>query len=82
VLYSAGYVHRDISVGNVLLCEGTAKISDLEYARPFEALVNAKGRTELSQPRNKELKTVRTHEIYVFSFTNAVLLGHPCFHGS
>ncbi|KAK0461953.1 uncharacterized protein EV420DRAFT_1330968 [Desarmillaria tabescens] len=30
------YVHRDISAGNIILCnDGTAKISDLEYAKKF-----------------------------------------------
>ncbi|KAK1228050.1 hypothetical protein PQX77_008929 [Marasmius sp. AFHP31] len=37
--YRAGYVHRDVSNGNLLLCEldgggYICKISDLEYARP------------------------------------------------
>jgi serine/threonine protein kinase len=61
VLYSAGYVHRDISTGNVLLCETGAKISDLEYARPFEILVNgedAQPQSRLHSPLRKELKTV------------------------
>ena len=39
ILWHAGYVHRDISTGNLLLCEtddgkSICKISDLEYARP------------------------------------------------
>ena len=39
VLWRAGYVHRDISMGNLLLCETAnkktvCKISDLEYAQP------------------------------------------------
>ena len=38
VFNAAGYVHRDISTGNLLLCETdgvrVCKISDLEYARP------------------------------------------------
>ena len=39
ILWHAGYVHRDISTGNLLLCETDdgkliCKISDLEYARP------------------------------------------------
>ncbi len=29
------YVHRDISAGNIILCNGTGKISDLEYAKKF-----------------------------------------------
>lgn len=61
-LYSAGYVHRDISTGNVLLCNGRGKISDLEYARPFEVLVStdngATTSTSLHKPQEKEFKTV------------------------
>ncbi|PBK77621.1 hypothetical protein ARMSODRAFT_1010272 [Armillaria solidipes] len=34
-LYIASYVHRDISSGNILLCSGRGKISDLEYAKLF-----------------------------------------------
>ncbi|KAJ8072281.1 hypothetical protein PM082_015840 [Marasmius tenuissimus] len=42
VFYHAGWVHRDVSVGNLLRCynraDGTyvCKITDLEYARPFQ----------------------------------------------
>ncbi|KAJ8072287.1 hypothetical protein PM082_015846 [Marasmius tenuissimus] len=42
VFYYAGWVHRDVSVGNLLRCynraDGTyvCKITDLEYARPFQ----------------------------------------------
>ncbi|KAL0065232.1 hypothetical protein AAF712_007743 [Marasmius tenuissimus] len=42
VLYYAGWVHRDVSVGNLLRCHNGAdgtyvcKITDLEYARPFQ----------------------------------------------
>ncbi|KAK1227040.1 hypothetical protein PQX77_010002 [Marasmius sp. AFHP31] len=44
--YRAGYVHRDVSSGNLLLCEldgggYICKISDLEYARPRMAPINA-----------------------------------------
>ncbi|KAK0190451.1 hypothetical protein F5146DRAFT_1223342 [Armillaria mellea] len=34
-LFKGHYVHRDISAGNILLCNGKAKISDLEYAKKF-----------------------------------------------
>ncbi|KAK0190693.1 hypothetical protein F5146DRAFT_1045365 [Armillaria mellea] len=32
-LYMGHYVHRDISAGNIIICDGRAKISDLEYAK-------------------------------------------------
>ncbi|PBK69877.1 hypothetical protein ARMSODRAFT_1018617 [Armillaria solidipes] len=34
-LYMGHYVHRDISAGNIIICEGRGKISDLEYAKKF-----------------------------------------------
>ncbi|KAK0190707.1 hypothetical protein F5146DRAFT_1000692 [Armillaria mellea] len=34
-LYLGQYVHRDISVGNIIICDGRGKISDLEYAKKF-----------------------------------------------
>ncbi|KAK0190698.1 hypothetical protein F5146DRAFT_1195064 [Armillaria mellea] len=34
-LYMGRYVHRDISAGNTIVCDGRAKISDLEYAKKF-----------------------------------------------
>ncbi|KAK0440942.1 uncharacterized protein EV420DRAFT_1769154 [Desarmillaria tabescens] len=34
-LFLGHYVHRDISAENILLCNGIAKISDLEYAQRF-----------------------------------------------
>ncbi|KAK0194219.1 hypothetical protein F5146DRAFT_1184019 [Armillaria mellea] len=34
-LYLGHYVHRDISAGNIILCNGMGKISDLEYAKKF-----------------------------------------------
>ncbi|KAK0491261.1 hypothetical protein IW261DRAFT_77791 [Armillaria novae-zelandiae] len=34
-LYLGHYVHRDISAGNIILCNGVGKISDLEYAKKF-----------------------------------------------
>ncbi|KAK0190699.1 hypothetical protein F5146DRAFT_1137526 [Armillaria mellea] len=34
-LYLGQYVHRDISAGNIIICDGIAKISDLEYAKKF-----------------------------------------------
>ncbi|PBL02809.1 hypothetical protein ARMGADRAFT_273017 [Armillaria gallica] len=34
-LYMGHYVHRDIFAGNIILCNGVGKISDLEYAKKF-----------------------------------------------
>ncbi|KAG7449398.1 uncharacterized protein BT62DRAFT_929364 [Guyanagaster necrorhizus] len=34
-LYKGYYVHRDISAGNIILCNGMGKISDLEYVKRF-----------------------------------------------
>ncbi|KAK0499818.1 hypothetical protein EDD18DRAFT_1249829 [Armillaria luteobubalina] len=34
-LYFGHYVHRDISAGNIIVCNGVGKISDLEYAKKF-----------------------------------------------
>ncbi|KAK0206729.1 hypothetical protein DFS33DRAFT_1316735 [Desarmillaria ectypa] len=34
-MFIGHYVHRDISAGNILLCDGTARISDLEYAKKY-----------------------------------------------
>jgi hypothetical protein len=65
VLYSAGYVHRNISVRNVLLCGQGAKISDLKYVRPFEvtlATADPTPKTEIHDPKYKELKTVRSDQ--------------------
>lgn len=61
-MYSAGYVHRDLSVGNILWCEdGQARITDLEYAREFEVMPNAnegQTRPRLAHALCKEYKTV------------------------
>ena len=32
-LHEAGWVHRDLSPGNIIVVEGKAKISDLEFAK-------------------------------------------------
>ena len=34
-LYARGWIHRDISVGNILIVDGQVKISDLEYAKMY-----------------------------------------------
>ena len=36
-LTQKGYVHRDISPGNIIFYEGRAKLSDLEFAKKFES---------------------------------------------
>ncbi|KAK7680258.1 hypothetical protein QCA50_016767 [Cerrena zonata] len=36
LLYSAGYVHRDPSLGNLISCGEICKLSDFEYAEPYE----------------------------------------------
>ncbi|GJE94444.1 hypothetical protein PsYK624_106140 [Phanerochaete sordida] len=35
LVHSAGWVHRDISSGNILIYEGKVKIADFEYAKKF-----------------------------------------------
>ncbi|KAF8875303.1 hypothetical protein BD779DRAFT_1563813 [Infundibulicybe gibba] len=35
ILHRLGYVHRDISSGNILFHEGRGRLSDLEFCRPF-----------------------------------------------
>ncbi|THH04754.1 hypothetical protein EW146_g10093, partial [Bondarzewia mesenterica] len=35
-IHQCGWVHRDISIGNILVLNGRAKISDLEYAKKVE----------------------------------------------
>ncbi|KAG6824523.1 hypothetical protein H0H87_011598, partial [Tephrocybe sp. NHM501043] len=39
-LHKAGYVHRDVSAGNCLwgIASEKGKLSDLEYARPYDEL--------------------------------------------
>ena len=32
-IHQAGWVHRDISSGNILMVDGVAKIADFEYAK-------------------------------------------------
>lgn len=32
-MHDCGWVHRDVSLGNILLVDGVAKIADLEYAK-------------------------------------------------
>jgi hypothetical protein len=53
----AGYVHRDISTGNVLVVNGGGRLSDFEYVKPFIPPTTRSG--EPSAPE-KESKTVRS----------------------
>ncbi|KAK7680261.1 hypothetical protein QCA50_016770 [Cerrena zonata] len=42
LLYRSGFVHRDRSLGNLFSCEdGNCKISDSEYAKPYELPPNS-----------------------------------------
>ena len=36
-LTQKGYVHRDISPGNIIFYEGRVKLSDLEFAKQYES---------------------------------------------
>ena len=36
-LTKKGYVHRDISPGNIIFYNGHAKLCDLEFAKQFES---------------------------------------------
>lgn len=55
-------MHRDISAGNILICNKRGKISDLEYARSYEVLNTADNGdpnpTSIHEPQEKEFKTV------------------------
>ena len=44
-IHEAGYVHRDISTGNILIVEGVAKIVDLEYAKRKDEITHHTIRT-------------------------------------
>jgi Fungal protein kinase len=35
-LFRAGYVHRDISAGNVLCVNGSGRLSDLEFCKNYK----------------------------------------------
>jgi prepilin-type processing-associated H-X9-DG protein len=32
-MHKCGYVHRDVSTGNILFCDGRGILMDLEYAK-------------------------------------------------
>jgi serine/threonine protein kinase len=36
IMHTHGYVHRDVSTGNILVFEGRGKLSDLEYSKEMQ----------------------------------------------
>jgi prepilin-type processing-associated H-X9-DG protein len=36
-MHKCGYVHRDVSTGNILFCDGRGILMDLEYAKRMDA---------------------------------------------
>ncbi|GJE94442.1 hypothetical protein PsYK624_106120 [Phanerochaete sordida] len=40
IIHSAGWVHRDISGGNILLSDNGVKLADFEYAKKFDSEVH------------------------------------------
>jgi serine/threonine protein kinase len=51
-LAKKGYVHRDISPGNIIIYEGRAKLSDLEFAKQYESGTSNNIRTVSQPPPN------------------------------
>jgi ABC-type siderophore export system fused ATPase/permease subunit len=52
LLYMAGYIHRDVSIGNIIMVKDSngniiGKLSDMEFAKRFD-----------SDQSNPDLKTV------------------------
>ncbi|KAJ7135382.1 hypothetical protein C8R43DRAFT_1203559 [Mycena crocata] len=58
-LHLLGLVHRDISPGNIIMSNGVAKITDLEYLKVYNEELAVKGIKKLIYPtgRSKEDKT-------------------------
>ena len=54
-LHTAGWLHRDISGGNVMLWQNKVKIADFEYAKRFK---NMKTAEELENTPHHNLRTV------------------------
>ena len=44
-MHKYGWVHRDVSSGNILVVDGVVKISDLEYAKKMEDETSHNGRS-------------------------------------
>ena len=45
-----GWVHRDVSIGNILSYDGHAKLADLEYAKKMGDLKSNEMRTASNLP--------------------------------
>jgi hypothetical protein len=60
LLHEAGWVHRDLSPGNIIVVDGKAKISDLEFAkrRVVQELEGLTRQTNQSVPVVKDSRTV------------------------
>lgn len=58
-----GYIHRDISAGNILIYNGRAKLADLEFAKEYGAGQSSYVRT-VCQP-HKPLWSQFAHAIFV-----------------
>ena len=43
-------MHRDVSIGNILSCDGHAKLVDLEYAKDSDDLSSHETRTASESP--------------------------------
>jgi serine/threonine protein kinase len=68
-LTQKGYVHRDISPGNIIFYEGRAKLSDLEFAKQYE-----------SGPAN-DVRTVSQPPPILSSSFDFSAVGYIRFHG-
>ena len=44
-MHKCGWVHRDISSGNILIVDGVVKIGDLEYAKRMDDDTSHAGRS-------------------------------------
>jgi len=50
LLRKLGWVHRDVSIGNILSHDGHAKLADLEYAKKIGDLKSHEMRTASESP--------------------------------
>ena len=60
-MHKYGWVHRDISLGNILAVDGVVKISDLEYAKKVEDETSHNDRCVCLAPLSV-FRTNDTHE--------------------